>query len=94
MFRSILITVASMLLVLGVTLPLHADYPSPSPYPVSWELDLTYQLPRRIQVYRQRTQGVLVHHLSRHQQYGSGQGDVLPVIRHADGCRKRSSQRQ
>jgi len=50
MFRSILISLVSLLLVLGVTLPLHADYPSPSPYPVSWELDLTYQLPKRILV--------------------------------------------
>jgi hypothetical protein len=41
---------AGLLVVVALALPLRADYPQPSPYPVSWELTLDHSLPKRIVV--------------------------------------------
>jgi hypothetical protein len=41
---------AGLALVLALALPLRADYPQCSPYPVSWELTLTHSDPKRILV--------------------------------------------
>ena len=41
---------AGIVCLLGIVLPSRADYPQPSPYPISWELTLTHSKPRRIVV--------------------------------------------
>jgi len=50
MFRRIYFPLAALSVVLACALPLKADYPQPSPYPVSWELTFTHSDPRRILV--------------------------------------------
>jgi hypothetical protein len=51
MMRSHVFLLASgLFLLLCAALPLRADYPQPSPFPVSWELTLTHAQPRRIVV--------------------------------------------
>jgi hypothetical protein len=50
MYRKSYIPLAALSLVLAITLPLRAEYPQPSPYPVSWELTMTHSLPKRILV--------------------------------------------
>jgi len=41
--------IGALLLLLG-TSPARADFPKPSPYPISWELKFTHGLPKRIVV--------------------------------------------
>jgi hypothetical protein len=41
---------AGLLVVLAIVAPSQADYPQPSPFPVSWELTLDHSLPKRILV--------------------------------------------
>jgi hypothetical protein len=44
------LAVCGLILVLAWALPLRADYPKPSAYPVSWELTMTHSDPKRIVV--------------------------------------------
>ncbi len=41
---------AGLVALFALAAPLRADYPTPSPYPVSWELTLTHSDPKRILV--------------------------------------------
>lgn len=41
---------AAILTAAGLTSTAPARFPQPSPYPISWELDFTYEMPRRIVV--------------------------------------------
>ena len=41
---------AGLLVVLAFVAPSRADYPQPSPFPVSWELTVDHSLPKRILV--------------------------------------------
>lgn len=47
MIRILAIALSAMLLS-AVCAPVHAEFPEPSPYPISWELDLDYNTPQRI----------------------------------------------
>jgi hypothetical protein len=42
--------IAGILVGFALVAPVQADYPQPSPYPVSWELTVTHSLPKRILV--------------------------------------------
>jgi hypothetical protein len=44
----LLLCASALLFVMGVALPLHADFPKPSPYPISWELAMAHSKPKRI----------------------------------------------
>ena len=48
MYRRMSIPIAALSIVFAMALPLRADYPQPSPYPVSWELTFNHSLPKRI----------------------------------------------
>ncbi|MGD0389347.1 MAG: hypothetical protein ABSC42_10380 [Tepidisphaeraceae bacterium] len=50
MYRRIYLPLAGLLVVAALAMPLRADYPQPSPYPVSWELTFDHSLPKRILV--------------------------------------------
>jgi hypothetical protein len=50
MYRRMYIPVAALSVVFSIAMPLRADYPKPSPYPVSWELTFDHSLPKRILV--------------------------------------------
>ncbi len=43
-------SLAAAVCLLACALPTRGDFPEPSPFPVSWELTLTYQKPKRIVV--------------------------------------------
>jgi len=50
MYRRMPLPLAGLLVVVALARPLRADYPRPSPYPVSWELTFDHSLPKRILV--------------------------------------------
>jgi hypothetical protein len=50
MYRRFYIPVAVLSVVLAFALPLRGDFPTPSPFPVSWELTMTHSVPKRIVV--------------------------------------------
>jgi hypothetical protein len=50
MYRRMYIPVAALSVLFAIVMPLRADYPKPSPYPVSWELTFDHSLPKRILV--------------------------------------------
>jgi len=50
MHRGIFLALAGLSLVAAAALPLRADYPQPSPYPISWELTSDFSAPKRIVV--------------------------------------------
>jgi hypothetical protein len=48
--RLTLISLASALLALCFLPLTRADYPKPSPYPISWQLNFTHEIPKRVVV--------------------------------------------
>ena len=50
MYRRMHLPMAGLLVVVALAMPLCADYPQPSPFPVSWELTFDHSLPKRILV--------------------------------------------
>jgi hypothetical protein len=50
MYRRFYIPIALLSVVLAFAMPVRADFPKPSPYPVSWELTFQHSVPKRILV--------------------------------------------
>jgi hypothetical protein len=46
----LILPLAGLALLLSLVLPVRADFPQPSPFPISWELALTHSEPKRIVV--------------------------------------------